>query len=314
MALDKLRNLDELKSSFLQAVSHEIRTPLTVIQGFALTLHERGDHLDDEQRHAMTGRLAAAADRLQRLLADLIDVDRLNQGLLGLDRRPVQLQQLVTSVLGDLDRNAHLIVASCPNDLTAPLDRPKVERIVQNLVQNAVKHTPPGTRIHVDVTGDADSVRIAVADDGPGIDVDDADQLFEPFTHGRLARRHASPGTGIGLTLVARFAELHGGRAWIDHERTEGATFLVELPTQGGPGDMAADGPRRPSPGDVHDPPTAPTAHHVAPATVRRIRLSATGDEVTDALATAMTAFGAVAAPEGPPPELAALHHEARDG
>lgn len=257
-ALDKLRNLDELKTSFLQAVSHELRTPLTVIHGISITLSQRGMHLSEDQRSLMTARLAVAAERLQRLLADLLDVDRLNRGLLTVERRPVELGPLVAAVLEDMDRNAHPVTLTCPDDLVAMLDGPKVARIIENLVQNAIKHTPPGTNVAVVVTGDEERLRLTVVDDGPGVDDETAGRLFEPFSQGRLAREHPSPGTGIGLTLVARYAQLHGGRAWLESKAPSGAHFVVELP-RGGGHDSREDSAAGPGPDDGAPPPPAPT-------------------------------------------------------
>ena len=175
-----------------------------------------------------------------------------------MERRPVELGPLVAAVLEDLDRNAHPVTLTCPDDLVALLDGPKVARIVENLVQNAIKHTPPGTNVAVVVTGDEERLRLTVEDDGPGIDDETAGRLFEPFSQGRLAREHPSPGTGIGLTLVARYAQLHGGRAWLESKASGGAHFVVELPRDGGD-DPREDDAAGPGPEDAAPLPPAPT-------------------------------------------------------
>jgi signal transduction histidine kinase len=111
------------------------------------------------------------------------------------------------------------------------VDASKVERIVENLLANAAKHTPAGTTIWVRVAPESEGVLIAVEDDGPGVPEAHRDRIFEPFSRGPDAPQH-SPGVGIGLSLVARFAELHGGRAWVTDRPGGGASFRVYLPGQ----------------------------------------------------------------------------------
>jgi signal transduction histidine kinase len=111
----------------------------------------------------------------------------------------------------------------------ARIDAAQVERIVENLVANAIRYTPPGTSIWVRATGDEDSVTIVVEDAGPGIPVELRESIFEPFRQGNEIVSH-NPGVGIGLSLVTRFAELHGGRAWVEERAGGGASFRVFLP------------------------------------------------------------------------------------
>jgi signal transduction histidine kinase len=115
--------------------------------------------------------------------------------------------------------------------VTIPIDGAKVERIVENLLANTVRHTPATSTVWVSVREDARGVVIAVDDDGPGVAPDMADTIFEPFRQGPDAPQH-SPGVGVGLTLVRRFAELHGGRAWVEPREGGGASFRVFLPAE----------------------------------------------------------------------------------
>jgi signal transduction histidine kinase len=110
------------------------------------------------------------------------------------------------------------------------LDAAKVERIVENLVANAVRHTPEGSSLWVRVQRSDDGVTIVVEDEGPGVPPDLREAVFEPFRQGPAKESVHSPGVGVGLSLVARFAELHGGRAWVEERPGGGASFRVFLP------------------------------------------------------------------------------------
>jgi PAS domain S-box-containing protein len=226
---ERLRALDELKNTFLHAVSHELRTPLSAVLGLALTLEREEVELSGDERKDLVRRLASNARKLDQLLSDLLDLDRLDRGIMEPRRRPTDVAALVrrtvesSDILGTrpVEVDAELVVVS--------IDGPKVERIVENLLANSARHTPPDSRIWVRVAPEAGGVLICVEDDGPGISEDLRESVFEPFRQGPGAPRH-SPGVGIGLSLVARFASLHGGRAWLDERPGGGASFKVFLP------------------------------------------------------------------------------------
>jgi signal transduction histidine kinase len=117
--------------------------------------------------------------------------------------------------------------------MVADVDPTKVERILENLLVNAVRHTQEGTPIWLRVSGDAEGVLLVVEDAGPGVPAKDREAIFQPFRQGSDAPAHA-PGTGIGLSVVAQFAELHGGRAWVEERDGGGASFRVLLPVSAG--------------------------------------------------------------------------------
>ncbi len=236
-AAERLRALDEMKNTFLAAVSHELRSPLTSILGLSLTL-DRSSTMSDEDRRDLLGRLAANARKLDRLLEDLLDIDRLNRGIVTPNYRTTDLGALATRTLGSLelgDKDVSLRV----DPVVMEVDPAKVERIVENLLTNAVRHTPAEAKIWLDVAARDGGVLIRVDDDGPGVPQDLREAIFEPFRQGPTAATHA-PGTGVGLSLVSRFSALHGGRAWVEPRDGGGASFRVFLPA---PGDAPADGP-----------------------------------------------------------------------
>jgi PAS domain S-box-containing protein len=228
-AAERLRALDELKNTFLHAVSHELRTPLSAVLGLSLTLEREEVELSAEERLDLVRRLAANARKLDQLLSDLLDLDRLDRGIMEPRRRPTDVASLVRRTVEGSD-----LLGTRPVRVTAQLvvvsvDAPKVERIVENLLANAARHTPPDTTIWVRVAPEHGGVLICVEDDGPGVSDTLREAIFEPFRQGPDAPSH-SPGVGIGLSLVAKFAQLHGGRAWVDRRPGGGASFKVYLP------------------------------------------------------------------------------------
>lgn len=230
-AASRLRALHEMQNSFLQAVSHDLRTPLTSILGCALTLESGFDQgkISREDEHDLVGRIAANSRKLHRLLTNLLDLDRMSRGIVAPNRDHVDVTQILESVLAESSVDTHPIQLMSTDPVHARIDAAQVERIVENLVANAIRYTPVGTPIWVRATGDDDSVTIVVEDAGPGIPIELRESIFEPFRQGNEIVSH-NPGVGIGLSLVTRFAELHGGRAWVEERPGGGASFRVFLP------------------------------------------------------------------------------------
>jgi PAS domain S-box-containing protein len=231
-AAQRLRALDEMKNTFLEAVSHDLRTPLTSILGSALTLEQNGRDLSSEDALDLVRRIAANARKLERLLGDLLDLDRLQRGIVAPQRRPTDLAELVRHVVEEAETLRDRTVDLDLIEARAEIDPAKVERIVENLLANAARHTPPGTRVLVATRPVPGGVELAVEDEGPGVPEELREAVFEPFQQGAGKGNH-SPGVGIGLSLVRRFAELHGGRAWVEDRPGGGASFRVFLPSQG---------------------------------------------------------------------------------
>jgi signal transduction histidine kinase len=222
------RRLDELRNNILAAVSHELRTPLTSIRGFAVTLQERAAELSDDTRAEMVGHLAQQSAKLERLLADLLDIDRLRHGLVQPSLQTTDVGQLVARVARDYMDNGRIVDVRA-DTVVAVVDPAKVERIVDNLLANAVKHTPPTSAVRVRVAAVDDDVLHAVDDAGPGVPEREREAIFELFNRGAAAAPHVA-GAGVGLSLVAQFTALHGGRAWVEESPEGGASFCVLLP------------------------------------------------------------------------------------
>ncbi len=248
-AASRLRALHEMQNSFLQAVSHDLRTPLTSILGCALTLESGFDQgkISREDEHDLVGRIAANSRKLHRLLTNLLDLDRMSRGIVAPNRDDVDLTQILEGVLAESSTDTHPIQLMSTDPVHARIDAAQVERIVENLVTNAIRYTPPGTPIWVGATGDDDSVTIVVEDAGPGIPLELRESIFEPFRQGNEIVSH-SPGVGIGLSLVTRFAELHGGRAWVEERVGGGASFRVFLPFASAGDEFEEETPSAPVP------------------------------------------------------------------
>ncbi len=223
------KRIDELRDSILSTVSHELRTPLTAILGFSITLEEKGDRLDEKTRAEMVTNLSQQSRKLDRLLSDLLDIDRLRRGFVPPNFHETDVGQLVEHVVTAFSPGSHVIEVHADH-VPAQVDAPKVERIVDNLIANAVNHTPPGTTISVRVEASDGGVLITVDDSGPGVAESDRESIFDLFTRG--AGNETVPGTGIGLSLVSQFTTLHGGRVWVEETPSGGASFRVLLPVR----------------------------------------------------------------------------------
>jgi signal transduction histidine kinase len=227
-AAEGLRELNALKDTLLRAVSHDLKGPIAAILGSAQTLRRRDLGLTPEQEDSLLEAIEVSARKLDRLVDDLLDLDRLQRGLLEPDRAPTDLGRLAEAVVAEAAELGARPVEVSSDGTVADLDRGLVERIVENLVRNAARHTPPGTPVRITVrrSGEPEGVLLTVEDEGPGVPDHLKTAVFEPFRGGG----GPSSGAGIGLSLVARFAELHGGRAWVEDRPGGGARFHVLLP------------------------------------------------------------------------------------
>jgi signal transduction histidine kinase len=227
-AADELRELNDVKDTLLHAVSHDLRGPIAAIVGSAQSL-ERRDQLGLERGDvdALLDGVLQSGRKLDRMVGDLLDLERLDRGLVEPDRAPTELGALVSRVVDEaMYAERHPIHVEVLEPVEMDVDAGTIERIVDNLLVNAVKYTPDRTPINVRVQRVEGGALVSVEDQGPGV----ADQIkaaiFQPFRQGAGARS----GAGIGLSLVAKFAELHGGRAWVEDRPGGGAAFRVFLP------------------------------------------------------------------------------------
>jgi PAS domain S-box-containing protein len=224
---EQLRDLDRWKNAFLAAAAHDVRAPISTITGAAMTLMLRPE-LGTAQVQDLARAMRDQAGRLGDLLSDLLDLDRFSRGAVHAERAPTDVTALVREVAAEEAIEHHRLTVDAP-PVTAAVDAPRVRQIVGNLVRNAARHTPPGTTIRVSLERQPELVVLVVEDDGPGVPDEIRDRIFSPFVT-QAAHRGDSPGTGIGLSLVQLFAELHGGDARLEQVPGSGARFVVELP------------------------------------------------------------------------------------
>ena len=221
----RMRALDDLKSVFLAAVAHDLRNPLTAVQGFAELLARQPDMPDSAGEKLRA--IAVNAERMETLLSSLLDLERVSSGSAAPARTPTDVRALIGRVISDLDLDGHPLESTIA-PINAQVDPVLVERILQNLLLNAAVHTPKGTKIWLRVGRQEGGMLISVDDEGPGVPDDAKAVIFEAFRRGDNSS--ATRGSGVGLHLVSRFSELHGGRSWVEDRIGGGASFNVFLP------------------------------------------------------------------------------------
>jgi len=215
----------------LGALLHDLRTPLAAILGLAITLEREDVALKPDEAKDLVSRISDNARRLDRMLGDLLDLIRIAHGAMELTIVPSDIAELAARVVEETDVIEDRTVIVEGDSVTADVDPAKVERIVENLLSNSVRHSPPEGRIWLCVREQEGGALIAVDDEGSVVPPAFREAIFEPFGRGRDWGEFA-PGSGIGLALAAGLAELHGGRAWVEDRDGGGASFRVWLPDE----------------------------------------------------------------------------------
>lgn len=228
--LAELENLNHLKSEFTSLVSHEFRTALTGIQGMS-ELINTGD-MKAEDVHEYSGYIFKEAERINRLITDMLDLDRLEAGKMKMTVAPVDLNSMIQDLV---DRTTAVTTSHtfatdlAAGELVITGDSDRLIQVLTNLVSNAVKYSPEGTEILISSHLFGDMAQISVRDHGVGIPADFVDQLF-----GRFERYDKNPtnviGTGLGLAITRQIVEMHGGKIWVESGHGDGSVFNVTIP------------------------------------------------------------------------------------
>jgi two-component system sensor histidine kinase KdpD len=241
LALDRVRHADDarraafnaereaLRSQLLSSVSHDLRTPLATITGAATALRE-GPALDWDTRRELTESIVGEAERLERLVSNLLDMTRLDQGAVVPKREWVPAEEVVGSALTRLER----LLAGRPVRTRLHADLPLLsvdpvllEQLLVNLLENAIKYTPPGSELSVTANVVGEGIEFEVADRGPGIDAGEEERIFERFYRGDAP---GVRGAGLGLPIARAIARVHGGRLTAASRDGGGAVFRLVLP------------------------------------------------------------------------------------
>jgi two-component system, OmpR family, sensor kinase len=245
LAFDKQRISEDRLRRFLSDASHELRTPLTSIRGYAELL--RKDALeDDEARERALARIESESARMGMLVDDLLILARMGESPVP-ETRPVDLTSIVTDAVEDaraLDPSRQITLTTSDHAIIEA-DEKHIEQLIQNLLQNALIHTPAGTSVHVRVEQSESQTTLRVRDEGPGLDAEQASRVFDRFYRGTSSGRGS--GSGLGLFIVATVAKSLGGGVSVDTAPGKGASFVVVLPRRGMAPDSPNNGPSMPT-------------------------------------------------------------------
>jgi len=233
IALEQEKELGRLKDDFVAVVSHELRTPLTSIQGYIKTMLQLGSQLGTREERSFLEAADRQSDRLRRLIEQLLAVARLESHVEPITLSPVSVQQVARHVVDELHASGHGQTFDLRFDATLPLvetDEAKVHQILSNLVENALKYSPPDTRICVRGARMSDGVVVSVEDEGAGIPEEAQERIFERFFQVDSSATRSVGGTGLGLYICRKLADAIGGRLWLERSGPEGTVFRLWIP------------------------------------------------------------------------------------
>jgi two-component system sensor histidine kinase KdpD len=222
---------EKLRSSLLSAVSHDLRTPLSVVTGAASTLLDGSDTIEPALRRELLKSILGEAAHLNRLVANLLDMTRLEAGALEVNKQWQSVEEIVGTALARLPQQlqGHTVATHLQPDLPfVPMDEVLIEQVLVNLLENAAKYSPRGTLIELTAFANGQSLTVEVADRGPGLSQSDLSRVFEKFY--RAASSSGRPGAGLGLTICRGIIELHGGHIEAENRPGGGTVIRFSLP------------------------------------------------------------------------------------
>ncbi|MDD5135882.1 MAG: HAMP domain-containing sensor histidine kinase [Candidatus Omnitrophica bacterium] len=227
----KLKHSDQLKSTMVASVSHELKNPITIIRTNLDTLSDGLLGTINEAQKEVVGLCLKVTDRMTRLITDLLDIHKIEAGMIDMQREQCNLAKLLESQVDEFGpiitkKGIKLITELLDTDLIVWADGGKITQVINNLLSNAIKYTPDGQSVTITAYPIERFVRLEVTDRGPGIPTDKLEKVFDKFE--RLD--HSREGTGLGLSIAKDIVELHKGRIWVESFPGKGSTFVVVLP------------------------------------------------------------------------------------
>jgi len=233
---EMLRNTEKLQTALLNSISHELRTPLATVTGVLSSLEESesvlpAHQMDSATRLELIRSATRQAGRLNHLVENLLDMTRLESGALRLNREPTDIQDLIGAVTRQMASEfcKHPLKVEIPPDLPlVTVDAVLIAQVLENLVDNACKYSPPETPINISAHLSKNQIELAVRDCGVGIPTADLERVFDKFY--RVQHQEIIAGTGLGLSICKGIIEAHGGRIWAANNPDNGATITFSLP------------------------------------------------------------------------------------
>jgi PAS domain S-box-containing protein len=231
------KKLEQLKDEFIGLVSHELRTPLTVIGGCLSTLLTEWNRLSPNEVQQLLKDALLESESLSHLIENLLELSRAQAQQLALYSEMIDVKTLVRETLAKIKRQApsHQVITSIPDKLPSIHGDPlRIERILYNLLDNAVKYSPPGSQIKVSAHAEPERLVIGVSDHGKGLSSSEQARIFGPFQRLENTRPDQARGAGLGLMVCRRLVEAHGGKIWVESKKGRGSTFFFSLPRREG--------------------------------------------------------------------------------
>ncbi|HVA30688.1 MAG TPA: ATP-binding protein, partial [Gaiellaceae bacterium] len=233
--LTEERAVEQLKSDFVATVSHELRTPLAAIYGAALTLQREDVRLEESQRDSLLAIVASESDRLARIVNDILWASRLDSGQMRIAiescNAPKLARQVVEALRSHVPDSVEVSVQAPDNLPPVAADPDKLRQVLTNLIDNAVKYSPGGGRVLVDLSHTGNTIRFRIEDEGLGVPPTEQDRIFEKFFRLDPNLTLGVGGTGLGLYICRELVHRMYGRIWVVSDGRRGSTFFVELPT-----------------------------------------------------------------------------------
>jgi signal transduction histidine kinase len=229
------REQEEQRSTFISVISHELQTPIAIIKGYASTLARPDARWEPETLRSRLGAIEEEADRLNTLVGNLLYASRIQANGLQMDVAALDLGPLIEKVVRRLRARSPEaeITLEMPENLPAVMaDRERIEEVLQNLLDNAIKYSPRERVVHISSHATGEEVIVSIRDEGMGISLRDQEQVFERFHRAGDVVARATPGAGLGLYICYAIIQAHGGRIWVESTLHEGSTFSFSLPRE----------------------------------------------------------------------------------